>query len=91
MSERFKLDDITAYNVASPLSDEVWELVSKWKALAQRTLGGQWIRSVDSIAGNIAEGFGRYHKRDKVKFFYNARASVYETAHWTRKAWRSSY
>lgn len=44
------------------------------------------LRSVDSVAANIAEGFGRFHKKDKVKFFYNARASVYESAHWYKTA-----
>jgi len=86
MSDYLKLSEIRAYRVASPLSDEVWEIVSGWKTLAQKTVGEQWIKATDSIAGNIAEGFGRHHKRDKVRFFYNARASVYESAHWAKKA-----
>jgi four helix bundle protein len=41
---------------------------------------------VDSIAGNIAEGFGRFHKKDKQKFYYNARGSVMESIHWVQRA-----
>lgn len=41
---------------------------------------------MDSVAANIAEGFGRYHKKDKIKFFYNARASAFESAHWVKAA-----
>ena len=41
---------------------------------------------MDSIGGNIAEGFGRFHKKDKVKFYYNARATVYESIHWKDRA-----
>lgn len=47
----------------------------------------QYVRSVDSIAGNLAEGFGRYHKKDKEKFYYNSRGSAYESIHWTERAW----
>ncbi|MCK4639103.1 MAG: four helix bundle protein, partial [Bacteroidales bacterium] len=25
--------------------------------------------AADSISANIAEGFGRYHKKDKIKFY----------------------
>jgi len=86
MNTRFKLEDINAYQIASELSDHIWNIVSKWNILAQKTIGEQWVRAVDSIAGNIAEGFGRYHKKDKVKFYYNSRASVFESAHWTKRA-----
>jgi four helix bundle protein len=36
-------------------------------------------RSALSISANIAEGFGRNHSLDKVKFYYVARGSVTET------------
>lgn len=32
-----------------------------------------------SVSGNIAEGFGRKHTKDKVRFYYNARGSLAET------------
>ena len=35
-------------------------------------------RAVVSIPVNIAEGRGRYHKKEQVQFFYNARGSLYE-------------
>lgn len=35
-------------------------------------------RAVVSIVANIAEGFGRYHYKDKIKFYYNSRGSVAE-------------
>ncbi len=36
-------------------------------------------RSALSISANIAEGFGRYHKLDKVRFYHIARGSITET------------
>lgn len=57
-----------------------------WSITAKRTIGDQWIRSTDSISANIAEGEGRFFKKDKMKFFYQARGSLFESAHWTQKA-----
>lgn len=89
MAKRYlKLNDITAYKIASELSDYVWRIVLKWKWFSKKTLGVQWTKATDSIAGNIAEGFGRFHKKDKERFYYNARASAFESAHWTKKAYK---
>jgi len=41
-------------------------------------MGDQFIRSIDSITANIAEGFGRFHFLDRRKFYYNARGSLLE-------------
>lgn len=81
-----KLDDVVAYRISSGLSDFVWEVVSDWDWFNKRTLGCQWVEATDSISSNIAEGWGRFHKKDKQKFYYNARGSVYESAHWLKKA-----
>lgn len=81
-----ELEQITAYKLASELSDTVWRLVVKWPYLAKKTIGEQLIRSIDSVAGNIAEAEGRYFKRDKMKFLYYSRGSLYESAHWIEKA-----
>jgi four helix bundle protein len=35
-------------------------------------------RAVSSITANIAEGFARYHFKDKIWFYYNSRGSVAE-------------
>jgi len=86
--EFLKIEDVTCYEIASELSDYVWEIVSKWDIFAKKTIGSQFVDSTDSIAANIAEGFGRFHKRDKQKFYYNARGSVYESAHWCKKAYK---
>ena len=81
-----KLENITSYKLSSELSDKIWKIVINWSVMAQKTIGQQLIRSVDSISANIAEGEGRYFKKDKMKFFYQARGSLYETNHWINKA-----
>ncbi|MEF3691903.1 MAG: four helix bundle protein [Candidatus Moraniibacteriota bacterium] len=35
-------------------------------------------RAASSITANIAEGFARYHFKDKIKFYYNSRGSTAE-------------
>jgi len=46
-------------------------------------MGNQFIRSIDSIGANIAEGYGRFHYMDKVRFYYMSRGSLLESCtHW---------
>ena len=86
MKKYLKLEDVTSFKIASELSDYIWEIISKWDWFKQKILSAQWIESIDSIAANIAEGFGRFHKKDKIKFFYNSRGSLYESVYWVKKA-----
>ncbi len=49
----------------------------------KKVIGDQFIRALDSIGANIAEGYNRYHYLDKVKFYYYARGSLAESCdHW---------
>lgn len=41
-------------------------------------LTDQMIRSSRSIAANIAEGYGRFHYQDNIRFCVNARGSAHE-------------
>lgn len=81
-----QLNQITAYTKAFHLSNIVWELVSSWNGFARQTIGQQFVNAVDSISANIAEGFGRYHKKDKIKFYYYSFGSVKECLDWNEKA-----
>lgn len=57
-----------------------------WDWLAKRTIGVQWINAIDSISANIAEGFGRYTRLDKVHFYRISFGSVTESLDWLQKA-----
>lgn len=81
-----KLNDIDAYNIAFNLSNYVWDLIVKWDRFNSDTVGKQFVRSIDSISANLAEGFGRYSKKDKVKFYRISFGSMYETLDWNEKA-----
>jgi four helix bundle protein len=42
-------------------------------------LNQQLRRSSNSVAANVAEGYGRYYYQDNIRFCYNARGSLEET------------
>jgi four helix bundle protein len=43
----------------------------------------QFLTATDSAGANIAEGYSRYHYLDRIKFYYNSRASLSEANdHW---------
>ena len=44
------------------------------------------VNAVDSISANIAEGFGRYFKKDKVNFYRYSKGSLKESFDWNEKA-----
>lgn len=83
-----KLNDIDAYKISFSLSNYVWDLIVKWNQFNSDTVGKQFIRAVDSISANIAEGFGRYSKKDKIKFFRISFGSMYESLDWNEKAFK---
>ena len=68
------------------LGEEVWKEVTKWNYFDKDTIGKQVVRSVDSVAANISEGYGRYHYKDSKKFYYYSRGSLVETQTWLEKA-----
>jgi four helix bundle protein len=81
-----KLSDIESYRISFHLSNYVWDVVLKCSAFSQRTIGEQFVRAVDSISANIAEGFGRYGKKDKIKFYRYSQGSLNESLDWNQKA-----
>jgi four helix bundle protein len=81
------IDDVTAYEIAFELSNYVWDVVINWDWFAKKTIGVQFVTSADSISANIAEGYGRFHKKDKIKFYHYSRGSAIEALDWTIKAY----
>jgi len=76
-----KLKDLEIYNLALDLSEEVWEIYNSLTNDLKYNIGSQVIRAVDSIGANIAEGYGRFYYKDSIRFYYNARGSLWESKH----------
>lgn len=77
-----KLGDLEIYKMAVDLSKEAWEIYSNLEWRDKKVMGDQFIRSIDSVGASIAEGYGRFHYKDRIKFYYNSRASLLEAKHW---------
>jgi len=76
------LDKLETYKLTRQLSQITWLIYENLDWQMKKIMGDQFIESTDSVGANIAEGFGRYHYLDKVKFYYNARGSLLESRHW---------
>ncbi len=78
-----QLKDLEIYKISRKISASAWKIYEKMDWNDRKVMGDQWVRSVDSVGANIAEGFGRFHYLDKNKFNFNARGSLLEAIHWT--------
>ncbi len=79
------IDKIEAYNKALTFSNLLWDEVIKFDYFEKNSVGLQLVRAADSVSANIAEGFGRYHKKDKIKFYQYAKGSALECYDWLLK------
>ncbi len=76
------LGKLDIYKLSLQLSNMIWKTYTKLPNDLKYNIGNQAIRSIDSIGANIAEGYGRFHYKDSIKFYYNARGSLWESKHW---------
>lgn len=86
MKKYLKLNDVESYRTSFHLSNQLWNIVLKWDWFAKKTVGTQFVEAMDGISATIAEGFGRYHKKDKIKFYRYAQASIKECYDWNEKS-----
>ena len=78
-----ELRNLEVYQLSRKLSKIAWDIFCRMDFMDKKHIGDQFLRSVDSIGANIAEGYGRFYYLDKVRFYYNSRASHYEAfTHW---------
>jgi four helix bundle protein len=80
------IEDLEIYLLSQKFGELVWNQVNKWDRFCRNSVGLQMVRSADSIAANIAEGYGRYHFKENRQFCYIARGSLFETKAWLTKA-----
>lgn len=71
--------EMPVWQLAAEIVKEVYDLSAKLPKCEDYALRGQVRDSAVSITGNIAEGFGRMHTKDKVNFYVYTRGSSFET------------
>lgn len=70
--------DLQAWREAHQLALMVYQLTDKFPDKEIYSLTSQLRRAVISITSNIAEGFSRQGKKEKIQFYYTAKGSLTE-------------
>jgi four helix bundle protein len=73
------LESLEVWKLAMQLGEIVYKIVQRWDYFNKRGLGAQWTDSTDSVANNIAEGYGRYFYSENRNFCFYGRGSLYES------------
>lgn len=60
--------ELRVYQESMKMAEEIWKIVIKWDYFCKDTIGKQLVRSADSIAANLSEGFGRFPSK-KISIF----------------------
>ena len=71
--------DLEAWKKGHVFVIEMYQITKKFPKTETYGLVSQLCRSASSITANIAEGFSRFHYKDKARFYYNARGSISES------------
>jgi four helix bundle protein len=72
-------EEMTVWKEAMKLATGIFAITEKLPKKEDFGLTSQVRRSALSVSGNLAEGFGRKHTKDKLNFYYDARGSLAET------------
>jgi len=72
------LYDLEIWKEANALCIEIYKLTEDFPKKETYGIIDQMRRASSSVGANIAEGFGRFHYKEKIKFYYNSRGSVCE-------------
>lgn len=87
MQDNILLEDLEIYKLALEIGQNVWDIVAEWEHFPKKTIESQFVEAADSIAANIAEGYGRYFYKDRKQFCYYSRGSLMETKNWVTKSY----
>lgn len=72
-------EEIPVWKKALDLAQQIFALTEGLPKKEDYGLTSQIRRSALSASGNLAEGFGRHHTKDKMNFYYASRGSLTET------------
>jgi len=73
--------DLEVYQLAKDLAVDLSQRTKKFPREETYRIIDQLLRAAYSIGANIAEGYGRFHRKELIKFLYNARGSLMEVHH----------
>lgn len=71
-------EDLEVYQVAREFRKAIYEVNRRLPSFEKFELGSQIRRAAVSLTNNVAEGHGRFHYLEQIKFCLNARGSLEE-------------
>jgi len=77
-AEERGFETLACYQLALKLLRDAYDLAGQLPDFEKYNLADQLRRAAVSVVLNIAEGYGRYHYLDKLRFLYIARGSLDE-------------
>lgn len=72
-------EEMPVWQKSMDLATKIFHVTERLPKKEDYGLTSQIRRSALSISGNISEGFGRKHTKNKLNFYYDARGSLCET------------
>lgn len=69
---------LDAWKIAMEIVKEIYDLTKGYPKEELYGLTSQTKRAATSVPANIAEGMGRVHAKDTIRFLHIARGSLYE-------------
>jgi four helix bundle protein len=82
---------MSVWELSFKLLKVIYEITKRFPQDEKYGLISDMRRAANSISHNIAEGFGRYEKRDKTRFYKISRGSTYELISQTLVAMELKY
>ena len=79
---------LRVYRLSEKFADALGRVTAKWPEFHRNTVGEQLVRAADGIGANLAAGYGRGTYEGNRRHVLAARAALYETLHWLRRAFR---
>lgn len=70
--------DLNAWKKGHELVLKVYKITENFPEKENFGVTSQMQRASTSVTANLAEGFARFHFKDKIRFYYQARGSVAE-------------
>lgn len=77
-NRRSTFEDLEAYRVAREFRKSMYRVARRLPDIEKFALANQIRRAAVSLTNNIAEGHGRYHYLDQIKFLRQSRGSLQE-------------
>jgi four helix bundle protein len=91
MSDTSTFKDLDTWESSLNLALKIYHTTENYPREERFGLVSQLRRAANSIGANVAEGYGYYHYKNKLRFYYQARGSIKEVEHFLYISYNLEY